>query len=177
MDLNNIERNQLDYILTDVLPTELSAQFSYMNFYEFLQSKNKELEDIINIIVSDKNKNNKPLFDGSKNWVSMPLKYSIMKQLHSVREISLIQPIAAMQLYLFICAYQKEMLTLLQKNAQFSLRFHRKNNDLCYKNKNKSVTKYFLDLKDVTGKDLIEQTGLYFNIGPYQSIAHGRFHP
>ena len=171
MDLNNIERNQLDYILTDVLPTELSAQFSYMNFYEFLQSKNKELEDIINIIVSDKNKNNKPLFDGSKNWVSMPLKYSIMKQLHSVREISLIQPIAAMQLYLFICAYQKEMLTLLQKNAQFSLRFHRKNNDLCYKNKNKSVTKYFLDLKDVTGKDLIEQTGLYFNIGPYQSIA------
>ena len=26
MDLNNIKRNQLDYILTDILPTELSER-------------------------------------------------------------------------------------------------------------------------------------------------------
>lgn len=40
MDLNNIERNQLDYFLTDVLPTELSDRFTYIYFYKYLISKN-----------------------------------------------------------------------------------------------------------------------------------------
>ena len=76
-----------------------------------------------------------------------------------------------MQLFLFISAYQKEMLTLLDKNSVFSLRFHKKNNDLFYKNKNKSVTRYFVDISKNIGKEIIEQTGMYFNIGPYKSIA------
>ena len=29
MDLNNIKRNNLDYLLTDILPTELSDRFTY----------------------------------------------------------------------------------------------------------------------------------------------------
>lgn len=36
MDLNNIKRNNLDYLLTDILPTELSDRFTYSYFYEFL---------------------------------------------------------------------------------------------------------------------------------------------
>ena len=32
MDLNNIKRNQLDYILTDMLPTELSERFTFSTF-------------------------------------------------------------------------------------------------------------------------------------------------
>ena len=28
MDLNNIKRNNLDYLLTDILPTELSDRFT-----------------------------------------------------------------------------------------------------------------------------------------------------
>ena len=63
------------------------------------------------------------------------------------------------------------MLTLLDKNSVFSLRFHKKNNDLFYKNKNKSVTRYFVDISKNIGKEIIEQTGMYFNIGPYKSIA------
>lgn len=173
MNLDNIERNQLDYILTDVLPTELSNQFSYGNFYEYLLEKNnyKKIEKMINLIVKQKNKHNATLFEGSANWVTSPLKYTIMKQRGSVREISLLQPMAAVELFLFIAAYQKELLTILDKNSIFSLRYHRKNNDLHYKNKNKSVTKYFVDLKEKTGKEIIEQTGMYYNIGPYKSIA------
>lgn len=170
MNLNNIERNQLDYILTDVLPTELSEQFSYHYFYEYLVTKNNDINEIIKLITKIKNEN-KEVFTGNGNWVSMPLGYTIMKQIDSERSISLLQPIAAMQLFLFISIYQKEMLTLLQKNSVFSLRYHKKNNDLYYKNKNKSVTKYFVDLSENTGKEIIEQTGMYFSIGPYKSIA------
>ena len=170
MNLKNIERTQLDYILTDVLPTELSGQFSYRFFYEYLDAKSAELSSIVKEIIKTKN-DNKEVFSQNKNWVSMPLTYTIMKQLNTERLISLLQPLGAMQLYLFICAYQKEMLTLLQKNSVFSLRYHKKNNDLYYKSKNKSVTKYFADLSGSMGKEIIEQTGMYFNIGPYKSIA------
>ncbi|KJU70976.1 hypothetical protein UC77_11960 [Clostridium baratii] len=172
MDLNNIERNQLDYILTDVLPTELSEQFTYSYFYDFLVSKNKEVDDMIKKMIEMKNKNKVKLFEKNSNcWATMPLKYTIMKQLHNEREISLLQPMAAMQLFLFVCIYHKELLTLLDKNAVFSLRYHRKNNELYYKNKNRSVTKYFSDLSKDIGKEVIEQTGLFFSIGPYKSIT------
>ena len=65
---------------------------------------------------------------------------------------------AAMELFLFVSVYQKELLALLDKNSVFSLRFHNKNNDLIYKSKNRSVIKYFSDLSEETGKEIIEQT-------------------
>lgn len=172
MNLNNIERNQLDYILTDVLPTELSSQFTYSYFYEYLVSKYKDIEKMIRLLLEIKNKNSASvLFSGHNNWVTVPLKYTIMKQLHSEREISLLQPMAAMELFLFVCIYQKEILTILDKNSMFSLRYHKRNNDLYYKNRSKSVTKYFADISNDMGREIIEQTGMFFKIGPYKSIA------
>ena len=77
---------------------------------------------------------------------------------------------AAIELFLFIVAYQKEMLNVLEKNSVYSLRYHHRNNDLCYKNKNKSITKYFFEESKSIGKNIIEQTGMYFDIKPYKSI-------
>lgn len=172
MDLNNIERNQLDYFLTDVLPTELSDRFTYIYFYKYLISKNKDIQSMIRHQIKAKNDNNSDiLFSGSKSWCSMPLKYTIMKQLHSEREISLLQPIAAVELFLFISTYQKEILSILDKNAIFSLRYHKRNNELVYKNTKKSVIKYFSDLQSETDKEVLEQTGMFFDIGPFKSIA------
>ena len=37
----NIERNKLDYILTDIMPVEVSELFSYGKFYEFLLNHEK----------------------------------------------------------------------------------------------------------------------------------------
>lgn len=54
MDLNNIKRNQLDYILTDILPTELSERFTFFYFYEFLMTKRKELKQMNNFLISVK---------------------------------------------------------------------------------------------------------------------------
>lgn len=101
----------------------------------------------------------------------MPLKYSIMKDLYTVREISLVQPLAAIEMLLFVELYQKELLNLLNKNSCFSLRFHHKNNNLCYKNKNKSVIRYFSEESKTMGREVLEQTGMFFDISPYKSIA------
>ena len=172
MNMNNIERNQLDYILTDVLPSELSEQFSYRYFYEYLITKSTEINKIISLVKKKKNDNTEKMFDGCGNWRTIPLSYTIMKQLRSKRSISLLQPLGALQLFLFVTAYQKEILTLLQQKSVFSLRYHKQNNDLYYKNKNKSVTSYFIDMTEKTGKEIIEQTGMYFDVGPYKSIAN-----
>ena len=120
MDLNNIKRNQLDYILTDMLPTELSERFTFFYFYEFLMTKRKELKQMNNFLISVKNKYKTGImFEGGgsghgghkgNNWVTMPLKYSIMKELHTEREISLLQPIAAVELFAFVSTYQKELI-------------------------------------------------------------------
>lgn len=82
MDLNNIKRNNLDYLLTDILPTELSDRFTYSYFYEFLLSKSDEIDDMIQRLKETKAKPD-GLFKG-KEWASMPLKYSIMKDLYTV---------------------------------------------------------------------------------------------
>ena len=79
MDMNNIERNQLDYILTDVLPVELSEQFSYYYFYEYLVEHTTEIDKIIELIKKKKNDNH-IVFSESKNWVTAPLSYTIMKK-------------------------------------------------------------------------------------------------
>lgn len=164
MDLNNIKRNNLDYLLTDILPTELSDRFTYSYFYEFLLSKSDEIDDMIQCLKETKAKPD-GLFKG-KEWASMPLKYSIMKDLYTVREISLVQPLAAIEMLLFVELYQKELLNLLNKNSCFSLRFHHKNNNLCYKNKNKSVIRYFSEESKTMGREVLEQTGMFFDISP-----------
>lgn len=173
MDLNNIKRNQLDYILTDILPNELSELFSFKYFYDFLLNKRKDVKEMIDKVIEAKNKSasEQVLFLGSINWATMPLKYTIMKGLHSSREISLLQPMAAVQIFLFITAYQKELLNILGHNSIYSLRYHQRNNELYYKNKNKSVIKYFEEESKRVGKDIIEQTGMFFDIKPYKSIA------
>ena len=59
----------------------------------------------------------------------------------------------------------------MEQNSVFSLRYHHRNNELYYKNKNKSVIKYFEEESKRTGKDIIEQTGMFFDIKPYKFIA------
>jgi len=172
MGLNNIKRNSLDYILSDLLPVELSELYTHKYFYDYLITNNKYIEQAVKNILKDKNSiaTNKKLFESPK-WNSMPLKYTIAKSLESDRELNVIQPIAILQLFLFVSAYQKEILNYMEKNSVFSLRYHRKNNDLYYKQRNKSLTKYFDETSKAVEKTVIQKTGLYFDIGPFQSIS------
>ena len=170
MGWSGIERNKLDFILTDLLPVELSELFSFTSFYSFLLGKDQQkvLSTMVNALKAKKASGKGVMFkDG---WSTKPLKYNIMKGNKTVREMSLIQPFSAINLYLFIECYQKEILDYLEKNHCFSLRYHKKNTDLYYKSKSKAATEYFQPQSRRIGKKAIQQSGNYFKITPFESI-------
>ena len=168
--INNIERNKIDYILTDIMPVEISELFSYGKFYEFLIEHQKELACIIDQIMKEKAHGKTSLFNGGK-WASIPLKYNILKGTDSSREINLTQPISALNIYLFIECYQKEILSCLENNNCFSIRYHRKNNDLYYKKTHNRHTEYFEKISKKLDKNIIQQTGVYFKLHKFNSVA------
>jgi hypothetical protein len=171
MGWKGIERNKLDYILTDLLPVELSELFSFRPFYDFLlQGDNqKTLSEITENLKAETAKSNQKLF--VSNWASEPLKYSILKNNGLYREMSLIQPIAALNIYLFMECYQKDILIFLSNNHYYSIRYHKKSSELYYKSRSKKETVYFSkEIIEYTGKSAIQQTGSYFKINPFESI-------
>ena len=165
MGLNNIKRNSLDYILSDLLPVELPELYTHKYFYEYLIQHNKEVQQIIEKMTANKNDiaSSKKMFE-APGWISMPLKYTIAKNLEADRELNIIQPIAILELFLFVTIYQKEILNYMEKNSAFSLRYHRKNNDLYYKQRTKSLTKYFDETSKTVGKSVLQQTGVYLSL-------------
>ena len=165
----NIERNKIDYFLTDIMPVEISELFSYGKFYEFLLEHQKELSDIIKELMKLKAEG-KYLFNGG-NWAATPLKYNILKGVDHSREISLAQPISALNIYFFIECYQKEILNFLENNHYFSIRYHRKNNDLFYKRKTNRLTEYFAKTSKKVDKGILQQTGAYFKIHKFNSVS------
>lgn len=167
---NNIERNKIDYLLTDVMPVEVSELFSYGKFYEFLLEHKKELKLIIDDLQKTKASGNKLPFENG-SWASTPLKYNILKGIDGIREINLVQPISAINIFVFIECYQKELLSFLDNNHCFSLRYHRKNNDLFYKRRSNKVTEYFTKTSKKVDKGIIQQTGAYFKIYKFNSVS------
>ena len=165
----NIERNKLDYILTDIMPVEVSELFSYGKFYKFLLDHQKELNNIVGEMLKDKS-NGKILFLDRK-WSSTPLKYNILKGVDGFREINLVQPISALNIYFFVECYQKEILDCLENNNCFSLRYHRKNNDLYYKRKTNCQTEYFVKTSKKMDKSILQQTGAYFKLYKFNSVS------
>lgn len=131
----NIERNKLDYLLTDIMPVEVSELFSFSKFYEYLLSKQSTLDDIVSKMRAMKAENSETPFAGGKwgNWATSPLKFNILKGTDSIRGLNLVQPLSAMNIYFFVECYQKELLDILSNNSCFSLRYHRKNSDLFYR--------------------------------------------
>ena len=87
-----------------------------------------------------------------------------------MREMSVIQPFSALNLYIFIECYQKEILSYFEKHHEFSIRYHKKNTDLYYKSKSGKVTQYFQDQSSRVGREVIQQAANYFRIAPFESI-------
>lgn len=170
MGWSGLERNKLDFILTDLLPVELSELFSYSSFYSFLleRTQQKKLEETIKTMQQCKGKSDRLLFESS--WSTKPLKYNIMKGNKTVREMGILQPLSILNLYLFIELYQKEILDYFEKRHCFSIRYHKKNTNLYYKAKRNAVTEYFQKYTSMAGKETIQQLGNYYRISPYESI-------
>lgn len=170
MGWSGLERNKLDYILTDLLPVEISELFSFSQLYTFLLQKENQkiLNDLIQEIKHNKAQSSSRMFENG--WSTKPLKYKILKGTDTMREMSVIQPLSALNLFLFIECYQKEILNYFEKHHDYSIRYHKKSTDLYYKAKSGRVTQYFQDPSLRAGRGAIQQAGNYFKIGPFESI-------
>lgn len=170
MGWNGLERNKLDYILTDLLPVEVSELFSFSQLYAFLLEKDtqKVVDSLICETKQNKAKGKFAMFkDG---WSTKPLKYRILKGNGTMREMSIIQPVSALNLFLFIECYQKEILNYFEKYHNFSIRYHKKSTDLFYKSKSGKITQYFQEQVSRVGRGAIQQAANYFKIVPFESI-------
>lgn len=171
MGWKGLERNKLDYILTDLLPVELSELFSFRPFYDFLLQKEqqKKLYQLTENLKAVQAKATGVMFQGA--WATVPFKYSILKGNDSLREMSIIQPLAALNIYLFLECYQKDILYFLDKHHCFSIRYHKKSSDLYYKSRSKKAIQYFpLEVRRRIGKAAVQQTGNFFKIAMFESI-------
>ena len=156
MAWNGLERNKLDYILTDLLPVELSELFSFRPFYDFLLEKEQQtvLSELIEKLKKAVAEGKQKMFE--KGWATMPLKYNILKGTDSTREMSIIQPMSALNLFLFMECYQKDILNFFESKHCFSIRYHKKNTALYYKAKKNRATKYFHRQSKRAGKGAVQ---------------------
>lgn len=160
-----IKRNELDYILTDCNPVEISELFTYSYFYDFLLEK-KEIVDITNKLKNIKK--TKKCFDSC--WSSKPLDYKIAKKDGSFRMLSLLQPLSILNLFFFIKLYGKDLL-LETKKPLCSLRHHKRNSSLYYVGKSdKHSGLYEYINKGISPYRVLEQSGTYFDIIDYQIL-------
>lgn len=170
MGWNGLERNKLDYILTDLLPVEVSELFSFSKFYDFLLEKDnyREIRSIVEELKKNKAKGTAKLFENG--WSATPLKYKILKGRDTMREMGIVHPMAALNIFLFMECYQNDILNYMTTHNKFSIRYHKKNTNLYYKKKNNKKFEYFNKIDKIVGRDIIQQTGNYFKISPFQSI-------
>ena len=167
--VQNIERNKLDYLLTDLLPIEISGLLDFYSFYDYLLNHRKEMSLLCNKIndVISRGKD-VPFADALP---SAPLKYFILKGQDGKRTLSLIQPAAMINVCLFIYVYQKQLLLLLRENAYYSLRYHRKNTRLYHQVRMGQYDYYFQKSSKIVPYVSIGGVGEFFDIFPFKSIV------
>ena len=171
MGWNGFERNKLDFILTDLLPVELSEHFSLVPFYNFLTQANQQNK--LKMLTKNMRKecaSDTQIMFSDRKWVSIPHKYSIQKNESSFREMSILQPLAALNLFLFLECHQKNFMNFFDAHHCFSIRYHRERKDLYYKIRSKKATRYFQRISKRIGRGVLQQTGGYFKIYPFDSI-------
>lgn len=158
-------RNKLDIILTDSRPVELPKNYSLVYFYNYLNG-NKRVKRMFSRIKRDLCASDKCDNLWGSRWHSAPLKFHIYKNRFEMREMSLISPIAMVELPMFLEGYEKQLIAL-SSDEGFSVRKHDVNDRLKYAEMSpKSGIKYrYSDEKS------IESSGDYFTIKPFKYIS------
>lgn len=151
---NHNKRNQLDIILTDLLPTEVPQIYTLKNYYSYLVN-NKIMRKI-----------NKEKGDFNSRWHAAPLKIFVLKDNNEYREISFINPLSMLEVCLYLEKYEKIILDFLKKDS-FSIRNHKKRRDLLFKNVSNNMVEY-VD-QEILQK---ESAGNYYEIYPYSRLDY-----
>ena len=165
-----IKRNELDIILTDLKPVEVGRIFTLKYFYKFLQTKHKEIKEIEEDLISIKYKTHSNSILFNKGWHAAPLKFRVDKGNNGLRTISILNPLSMIQIFYFIKLYNTEILDCLQQKKHFSLRYHRRNNELFYKSSKKGIVVYDegKELEEIP--NALESSGVFYDIGPYDLL-------
>lgn len=164
-----MKRNELDLILTELLPVEVSIMYTHTHFYDFLLNNEKTIKTIEKKLQKAKYSST-AVFD--KDWHATPYKYLVNKGNNELREISLLNPFSVLEVLFFIKLYNREFLDTLSKKNFFSLRSHKKNTDLLYKDSKEGLVKYTDSTikKDRFTKSL-ETSGIFYNLFPYSALG------
>lgn len=168
MNTNNLKRNELDIIITDLLPVEISKIFTYNNFYNYLFKKNKEIKKLE--LSLKKIKYSGTTIFGSR-FHATPLKYKVDKGNGSLREISVVNPFSSIQIYCFLKLYNEDIFYHLGHKNHFSIRYHQKNTSLFYLESKKGLVKYEGVQKKNKFIRALESTGVFYNIKPFPLIG------
>lgn len=168
--IKKILRNKLDFLLTDLLPVELPEIFSFRYLYEeLLQKKNNaSLQDWVKAMRESIGKNNSTPFEG---WNAIPLNFDILKKGGAYRKMSIINPLSAINAYLFLEQYEDDLLISLEKNSVASLRYHVRNTNLFYDGTKESLIRYQDEAYKSIGKYIIEKSATYFSIVPFRMLS------
>lgn len=158
------KRDKLDIILTDSRPVEIIRNFSYANFYNYLQDS-EEFDCLLDDLKTTFYSNDSKLCDDS--WHSAPYKFHVYKNKHELRELSILNPLSLIELRFFLEIYDKELI-LYSSNNSFSVRKHYNNDQLRFLNVKKSAVTY---TSDIQYKDDLEASGDYYSIEPFKYIS------
>jgi len=161
MKNKSMQRNKLDIILTDLQPVETPKIYTSKYFYDFL-IKSKSIKKIMKCS-GDQDKGNI-----SPAWHASPLKYHILKDNNDMRELSYVNPLSMIEVCCFLDEYEKELLDSINTNL-FSIRHHKKNNDLYYTKSDNSIVEYEYINAD-NKRDKIEASGNFYKIEPYKRL-------
>lgn len=164
------KRNKLDIVLTDASPMELPCVFSLKHFYDFLND-NKYFKKWGKSVQKDGityfrgNKVHKTVINSS--WHAMPLKFHVSKKNDKLRELSVLNPLSLMEIYLFLNMYEK-LLIEYSSGDSYSIRKRKANDNFKFKGIENKLLKYNQKEKELLA---LEKTGNYFAIGPYKKIT------
>lgn len=163
-----LKRNELDVIITDLLPVEISEIFTYTNFYHFLNENKSILRNIESKFLNAKYTNERVF--SSHRISATPIKYEVYKNNKSTRTLSILSPISALQIYVFVKLFSESILNKLKQNNCFSVRYHTSKKSLYYLRKKDGFIEYADEDLNIEELEGIESSGMFFDIQEYGRI-------
>ena len=167
---NAIFRNEFDYLITDTLPAEMPAPFSYASFYRWLTDNSSNYGDLMRKAIKDTKEESK--YPGAK-YGSFPHRFYVKKKNGSSRMLSCPSILGAILMTSFISRYQKDVLYDFTKPS-FSIRKHKANSSLMYvgtNGKGKHKVIHYISDQDSAENELLEKTGMFFDIRPMHNLS------
>lgn len=163
MPRKKFNRQNEDYILTDLLPVEKSDYYTHYYFYEYiLNSKKftKQIKEEFSIKSSS-------MFDSYLH--AAPLKFKIVNK-EGFRNISLLNPLSILEAYFFIEFYGDDILNIIQKKRKYSLRVPYRISSLIYKHKNRKNVMYSNDEEKNQLLFTLETSGSFYKHKPFKML-------